>query len=605
MSIQPRIKSFLQAFLSTGHLKQLSNIEKIIFTVIGVCMSLFQIWAVTIAKIDSMIEMAIHLSFILVLTFFLYSPSEKVLNNYFAKVIDYIFIGLAASSGIYYYIHADRISTRIISVDPLTTLDILFGIIFVVLAIEAARRTIGFMIISIALLFILYMLYGHQFSGVLHHREMSFLEVLDQLAFSFNGLWGSPIAIAATFVFMFVLFGTFLQRSGASEFFFQLSIALAGRSRGGAAKIAVIASAFFGAISGSPTANVVTTGAFTIPLAKKTGYSSRFSAAVEAVASTGGSILPPIMGSAAFLMAAVTNTPYHSIAIAALLPAILYYIALFLMIHFEAIRLDLPRADETQIPRVSDVLKRGWFYFIPVLVLITLLLSGYSPSRTGFFGIISIIIISWFQPKKRMKIGEIIQALAEGAKTAIPISSACAAAGLVIAGIMTTGLGGKLSSIILNITSGQLLPSLLLIMIMCIILGMGMPVAAAYVLTAMLAAPTLINLGVGEMAAHLFIVYFSIISAITPPVAVASFAAAGIAKANPTTVGFEAVRLGLVSFIIPFIFVFQPGLLMEGTILDVIITFSVSVLGITALCYLMIFALPKVGHLFHLSVNRN
>src|SRR5690625_3694792 len=304
-------------------------------------------------------------------------------------------------------------------------------------------------------------------------------------------------------------------------------------------------------------------------------------------------------------VAAVTNTPYHSIAIAALLPAILYYIALFLMIHFEAIRLDLPRADETQIPKVSDVLKRGWFYFIPVLVLITLLLSGYSPSRTGFFGIISIIIISWFQPKKRMKIGEIIQALAEGAKTAIPISSACAAAGLVIAGIMTTGLGGKLSSIILNITSGQLLPSLLLIMIMCIILGMGMPVAAAYVLTAMLAAPTLINLGVSEIAAHLFIVYFSIISAITPPVAVASFAAAGIAKANPTTVGFEAVRLGLVSFIIPFIFVFQPGLLMEGTILDVIITFSVSVLGITALCYLMIFALPKVGHLFHLSVNRN
>lgn len=599
------IKNISKVIFSPGKLRKLSKKEKSAFIIIGTSMSLFQIYSVTMAKLDPIIEMAIHLSFILLLTFFLYRLSDQFKDNKWLRLFDYTFMILSASSGIYYFVHAERIASRIVSVDALSTLDIIFGSLFVFLAIEAARRTIGFMIVSVAAVFMLYMFFGHLFSGILYHREMTFIEVLDQLAFSFNGLWGSPIAVAASFVFMFVLFGAFLTRSGASEFFFRLSIAIAGRTRGGAAKISVIASAFFGAISGSPTANVVTTGAFTIPMAKKTGYSPRFAAAVESVASTGGSILPPIMGSSAFLMAAVTGISYKAIALAALLPALLYYVSLFMMVHFEAVRLDLPRADVKSIPRLSDVLKKGWIYFIPVLILISFLLAGYSPSRTGFFGILAIIIISWFSKDSKMGLREIIHSLAEGAKSAIPISTACAAAGLVIAGIMTTGLGGKLSSIILNVTSGQLLPSLLLIMLMCIILGMGMPVAAAYVLTAMLAAPTLINLGVSPIAAHLFIVYFSIISAITPPVAVASFAAAGIAGANPTSVGFEAVRLGLVSFIIPFLFVFQPALLMEGNPLQILLVTAITIIGIIGLSWLMIFTLPKLKSLFVLIVRQN
>src|SRR5690625_2863111 len=596
--------NIFKIIFSRGSLRKLSTMEKTIFIIIGVGMSIFQIYSVTLAKLDPIIEMAVHLSFILVLTFFLYSLSDQLKDSRWTTRLDYLLILLSASSGIYYLFHAERISRRIVSVDQLTSLDIIFGSLFVLLAIEAARRTIGFMIISVAIVFILYMLLGHLFSGILYHREMGFLEVLDQLAFSFNGLWGSPLAVAATFVFMFVLFGAFLQESGASEFFFRLSIALAGRTRGGATKIAVIASSFFGAISGSPTANVVTTGAFTIPMAKKTGYSPRFAAAVEAVASTGGSILPPIMGSSAFLMAAVTGISYKAIALAAILPAILYYFSLFMMVHLEAVRLDLPRADQKSIPNVIPVLKEGWFYFIPVVILIGFLLAGYSPSRTGFLGIISIIVVSWFNKSSRMGLREIIHSLAQGARSAIPISAACAAAGIVIAGIMTTGLGGKLSSIILNITSGHLIPSLILIMIMCIILGMGMPVAAAYVLTAMLAAPTLINLGVSPIAAHLFIVYFSIISAITPPVAVASFAAAGIAEANPTAVGFEALRLGLISFIIPFMFVFQPALLMEGTFLQIILVMGGSILVIIPLCWFMIFALPKTRSLFQIILKQ-
>lgn len=578
-----KLKSFAEVIASDGSARQLTRGQQIVFISIGLLFSLYQIWSVIFSKMDPINQMSIHLAFVLVLTFFLFHFSNRVPHSKLFTGIDGVFIVLATSCGVYYFIHADRIAMRAVGVDPLTTWDIIFGLIFVLLSIEAARRTIGFAIILVALLFIAYALFGHLLGGIWFHHEMSPVEVLDQLAFSFNGLWGSPIAVAASFVFIFVLFGAFLQHSGASEFFFKLSVAIAGRTRGGAAKIAIIASAFFGTISGSPTANVVTTGPFTIPMAKRLGYSPRFAAAIEACASTGGSLLPPIMGSSAFLMAAVTGISYPKIAIAATLPAILFYVSLFSVVHFEALRIKLPRTEAKDIPKLGTVLKEGWTHFIPVILLVSLLFKGMSPSRTGFYGILAIIIISWFRKEGRMGIPKVIKAMASGAKSAIPISTACAAAGMVIAGIMATGLGGKLNSIILSITAGQMLPSLLLIMVMCIILGMGMPVAAAYVLTAMLAAPALIDLGVSPLAAHLFIVYFSIISAITPPVAVAAFAAAGIAEENPTKVGIEAVRVGLASFIIPFVFVYDSALLLDGTMVEIIYAFLSTTIGIVVL----------------------
>ena len=597
MTVLSAIRKHVLATFATGGYKKLDGWRLQLFIGIGCAMSLYQIWSVLYGKLDPMNQMAVHLAFILFLTFYMYEFSIKVVPHTIHLMFDRVCMALSAGCGVYYMMHAERLSTRIIGVDQLSTLDAVFGTLFVLLCIEAARRTIGVTIIGVAVVFIAYALFGHLLPGIWYHREMAFLEVLDQLAFSYNGLWGSPIAVAASFVFMFVLFGCFLQRSGASQFFFELSLALAGRTRGGAAKIAIIASAFTGMISGSPTANVVTTGAFTIPMSKKVGYSPRFAAAIEACASTGGSLLPPVMGSSAFLMAAVTNMPYSMIAIAAILPAILFYFSLFCMVHFEAIRLDLPRADAKDIPRLMDVLKKGWFYFIPLIILIVFLLRGMSPSRTGIYGIIAIVVVSWMSKTTKMNFRSIIQALADGARSAIPISTACGVAGLVIAGIMSTGLGGKLNSIILSLTAGHLFPSLLLIMMMCIILGMGMPVAAAYVLTAMLAAPTLIELGVSVMAAHLFIVYFSIISAITPPVAVAAFAAAGIANEKPNRVGWEAVRLGIVSFIIPFIFVFQPALLMEGTVLETIIVTGATAGVIMVLGYLFTFGIPATSRL--------
>ena len=574
---------YLTAWLTEGDKRDLSGLPLKLFAGFAFILSLFQIWSVVWGKLDPLQLLATHLTFILVLTFLLYSFSKKNHTHSGPTKIDYLCALLVMSAGIYFTIHAERIAERIPVVDPLTNWDILFGLVFVILSIEAARRTIGVPIVIIVLIGISYTLWGDHLNGLVWHREFSLSEVVEDLSYSFNGLWGSPIAVAASFVYMFLLFGSFLQKAGAGEFFFQLSTAFAGRSQGGAAKVAVLASAFFGTISGSPTANVVTTGSFTIPVSKRSGYRPTFAAAVEAAASTGGSILPPIMGSSAFLMAAITQLPYRSIVIAAIIPGILYYLSLLSIVHFEALRLDLPKAKKEDIPKVSDVLKKGWHYFIPLIVLIGFLFKGYSASTTGFYGVLAIIAVSWLRKDTRMGIRKIFKAMVEGAKSSIPVTTACAAAGLVISGIMSTGLGGKLTSIVLGLTEGMLLPTLILVMFICIILGMGMPVAAAYILTAMLAAPALMELGVSLMAAHLFIVYFSIFSAITPPVAVAAYAAAGIADCNPNRVGIEAVRLGLVGFIVPFMFVLEPVLLLDGSPSQIIIAFATATLGVISL----------------------
>ena len=454
------VKNQLSAWLVEGEKRHLAGIHSKMFIVFAFLLSLFQVWSVVWGKLAPIQLLATHLSFILILTFLLYSFSKNNDSQYVPTVMDYVCAFLALAAGIYYIFYSEWISVRIPIVDPLSNLDLFFGAVFVVLSIEAARRTIGIPIVIIIFLGIGYALWGHHLEGLLWHREFSFSEVIEDLAYSFNGLWGSPISVAASFVYMFLLFGAFLQKAGAGEFFFKLSTALAGRTRGGPAKVAVLASAFFGTISGSPTANVVTTGTFTIPVSKRSGYTPSFAAAVEAAASTGGSILPPIMGSSAFLMAAITQIPYVEIVIAAVVPAILYYLSLLTMVHFEAIRLDLPRAKEEEIPKALDVLKEGWYYFIPLIVLVLFLLMGYSASRTGFYGILSIIIVSWFRKSTRMGFKKMFEAMIDGARSSIPVTTACAAAGLVISGIMSTGLGGKLTSIVLGLTEGMLLPIL-------------------------------------------------------------------------------------------------------------------------------------------------
>lgn len=384
-----------------------------------------------------------------------------------------------------------------------------------------------------------------------------------------------------------------MSKSGCGDFFFDIANAVAGGTTGGGAKVAVVSSGLFGMISGSPTANAVTTGAFTIPMNKKLGYTPVFAAAIEAVAATGGSIMPPIMGSSAFLMAEVAGIPYVKICIAAAIPAVLYYVSLLAMVHFEALKSDLKPMDRDMIPPVWKVLKNGWQYSIPIVVLVWSLLSGHSPSMTAIYGIVTVIIISWFKKSSRMYLKDIAEALGDGAKSSIQVTTACAAAGMVVAGIMSTGLGGKITSVILGLTQGMLLPTLIMVAIICLILGMGMPVAAAYVLTAMLAVPAMLQLGVSLMAAHLFVVYFSIISAITPPVAVAAYACAGIADCDPSVTGWQASKLGLAAFLVPFMFVYNETLLFEGTFFDIGLSIILGSLGVIAL------AAGVQGHAFN------
>ena len=585
-------KELLGMYHKAGSRRKYEGNMNLLVMSIAVIMSIYQIWEVTLGAFTPIRHMSIHLTFILVLTFLIYSFT-KGRGTKMPGVVDIICIVAVLFAGIYFNLNMERIVTRNPMVDPLSTLDMLAGSIFVVASFEAARRTLGGPITYVAAAFIMYMAFGHLVPGGLWHRQMSFMDQIDQMSFTFNGIWGSPMAVASTFVFLFVLFGSFLSKSGCGDFFFDIANAVAGGTTGGGAKVAVVSSGLFGMISGSPTANAVTTGAFTIPMNKKLGYTPVFAAAIEAVAATGGSIMPPIMGSSAFLMAEVAGIPYVKICIAAAIPAVLYYVSLLAMVHFEALKSDLKPMDRDMIPPVLKVLKNGWQYSIPIVVLVWSLLSGHSPSMTAIYGIVTVIIISWFKKSSRMYLKDIAEALGDGAKSSIQVTTACAAAGMVVAGIMSTGLGGKITSVILGLTQGMLLPTLIMVAIICLILGMGMPVAAAYVLTAMLAVPAMLQLGVSLMAAHLFVVYFSIISAITPPVAVAAYACAGIADCDPSVTGWQASKLGLAAFLVPFMFVYNETLLFEGTFFDIGLSIILGSLGVIAL------AAGVQGHAFN------
>lgn len=553
---------YLKNLKNSGVKRRLVNKDASIIKVIAIVMSIYQLWQSTFSKIQPLLHYSIHLTFILVLGYLLYAPYPDSDKNKVTK-LDYLIAIIAMIAGIFYASQVGRYLLRWPQVDPLSVIDVIVGILIVVFVIEATRRTMGMVLPLISIVFMLYAFFGHKFPGILYHRNIIPIDVLDQLVFTTNGIFCSPIAVASTYVFLFVLFGSFFANSGAGDFFFKLSQAVAGKYAGGAGKVAIVASALFGTINGSPTANVVTTGSFTIPMMKQIGYSPLFSGAVCAVASTGGGILPPIMGTAAFLMVEMAGIPYKDIAIAATMPGIMYYLALFLMVHFRAKKTGLKGMDPKELPPAGKTLWEGLPFMIPLVVLVVMLMKGYTPSLAAVAGIIAVIAASWFKKETRMGLKSILKSLEEGALQSVVISLSCAIAGIVINGLMITGLSGKIASLVLSVGSGNLLFALIITAILCIILGMGMPVAAAYALTASLAIPSLYELGVAPMSAHLFVVYFSTLSAITPPVAVAAYAAAGIADADASKIGWVACRLGIVSFIVPFMFVFQPKLLIN------------------------------------------
>jgi len=478
----------------------------------------------------------------------------------------------------------ERLSQRLPTLDPLTSMDIGVSILLILLVLEATRRCIGVTLVLLVSLFLAYGFLGDKIDGPFAHRGMSVPEMIDHLVFTPNGLFGPALEVAAFLVFVFVMFGALFDKFGGGDFFYKFANGLVGKKVGGTAKVAVVASALYGSVSGSPTADVVTTGSFTIPLMVKSGYSKTRASAIEAAASTGGSILPPVMGSAAFLMSDFTGIAYSSIVVAALVPAFFYYFCVYLSVHNHAAKHNLMPGGNQKIEPLRSVLRSHWPYIIPLITIAWAVLALNRPGFAGALACLSVVPLMFWKARPLKTLPkQLSNGLSEGVERIVTVGVACAVAGLVIGTLSMTDLTGKISSVMFTMASGSYFLTVITAVLVIIILGMGMPVPAVYALSAVLAAPALLALGADLLSAHLFIVYFAAISAITPPVAVAAFAAASISGANPMAIALQACRIGMVAFIIPLLFLNTPALLLNDSYLEIAKSFVITGIACYAL----------------------
>ncbi|HAZ31632.1 MAG TPA: C4-dicarboxylate ABC transporter [Dehalococcoidia bacterium] len=570
----------MSAAETSGH-RRLTRRVGFVVAMVALVMSLFHIWVLGFRPIDPWFLRGGHVLFGAILTFALFPFSRKSPKDRIAPV-DYLFMLMVAVPFIYVVVTFEDFIHRV-GVIP-TTLDFIMALVAIIAILEMARRTTGVALVIIAGIFLLYARVGFLLPGLLYHRGYSW-ERIFSFAYSLNGVFSVPIAVSVSYVALFILFGAFLQASGGGRYFIELALALAGGSRGGPAKVAVVASALFGTISGSSAGNVVTTGSFTIPMMKRIGYNPRFAGAVEAVASTGGQIMPPIMGAGAFLMAEILGVPYLAVAIAAVIPALLYFFSVFLMVDLEAGKIGLKGLTRSELPPLRRVLM-GAYLLLPVVVLIyALVFARVSIIRAGLLGIATCVVVSQINPKTRMGPAKIMDALVSGAKATLNIIGTCAAAGVIVGVIGQTGLGMRMAAILVDYSMGILLLALILSAIAVMILGMGMPTTAAYAIAAAVVAPALIRppFELMPLQAHMFVFYFACLSAITPPVALAAYAAAPIAKAPAMAVGWMAVKLGITGWVVPAAFILAPALLMVGTADEIGLTLVTTMMGIFAL----------------------
>ncbi|WP_145523931.1 TRAP transporter permease [Virgibacillus sp. SK37] len=584
-----------------GGIRQLQGNQAIIIAVFAIGLSVFAIYSNSFMNMQEIYRNTIFLGFIFVLGFLL-NPATKTGNKHKFSRFDMVF-AFAGLAGVIYIImnytaiHNDRMSQPIV-------MDYVFGVITIIALLEVARRSIGIFIPILTLGAIVYALFGPYFPGILGHAGFSLERLLFRFYMTTEGLFGMTLSIATTYIVLFILFGAFLNASGATRLFNDLAVAIAGQRRGGPAQVAVLSSALTGSLSGSAVANVATTGPFTIPLMKNIGLRPRFAAAVEASASTGGMIMPPIMGAAAFIMAGFLGVSYNVIIIAAIIPALLYYAGLIIAIDIEAKKQGLKGMSKDSIPQVWAVLKEGGILLVPLVIVIGTLLSGRTPIAAGFAGIIACIIASWLTKDKgnRISIKKAANALIDGAKGSIQVAIACTSVGIIIAVVTMTGLGATLSYNIIDLSGGVLAIILVLVMITCIILSMGLPSTALYIVVAVTAAPALVDAGVNPIAAHFFVFWFGALSNITPPVALASYTAAGLSGADPMKTSWTALKLCLPGFIIPFMIAYNPIMVMQTETGEVASALSGIMVFITAL--LGVYALSiAVFNFFHSKLN--
>jgi len=559
--------------------RPLTGILKYTVVALAIVWSLFQLFC-AVNPISTPALKAVHLSFGLMIGFLVY-PLIKTKSIKLKKVIlatDILFALLSAITGAYIALFQEKISLHL---GIPTTTELILGAILLISVLEIGRRVIGIGITLVCILSILYSLFGHYIPGMFGHGGFDWSQIIGQMYTSSEGIYGIPIDVSASFVFLFILFGAFLEKCGVGELFINLAMALFGRFRGGPAKVAVVSSNLFGMISGSAVANVVVTGTFTIPLMKKSGYRPHVAGAVEAAASSGGQFMPPIMGAAAFIIPSMIGGTYFNVAAAAFIPGVLYFLSIFFMVDFEARKTNLMPLPKSEIPSFREFGKKNLHLLIPILVLIYFLaVEKTSPIITSFWAIVSTVLVSFLRKHTRMDFKRILKALEEGGMGAIAVVAACACGGIIIGNISLTGLALSLSMLLVDIAQGSLILLLILTMISSLILGMGLTTTSCYIILAVLVGPALIKLGVSPMAAHLFIFYFGIISAITPPVALAAYTGAGLAGSNPVKTGFYAFKLGLAAFILPYMFVFGTALILEGPVFDVIESIITATIGI-------------------------
>ncbi|WP_180014533.1 TRAP transporter permease [Acinetobacter sp. YH16031] len=530
---------------------------------LAISYSLFHLY-ITFNPLPELIQRAAHVSIGLALIFLLY-PARQASSRQKVAWTDWIWVIASFASFFYLFKEYQAIMTTRGGIP--NTLDIVFSIMTVVLVVEAARRVMGWMLPILGLIFLSYPFVSHfdWMPDRLLTRPYTFSDIFGQMYLKTEGLYSSAIGASVTFIFLFILFGAFLAKSGMGKLFNDLAMALAGHKQGGPAKVAVISSGFMGSINGTAVANVVGTGSFTIPLMKKIGYHKNFAGAVEASASVGGQILPPVMGASAFIMAETTGVSYGTIALAAVLPALLYYLGVMAQVHFRAGRDHLKGVPKADLPRVKEVLKERGHLLFPIVALVFFLFQSIPVSYAAVYTILLTIVVAAFRKSTRMGPREILEALADGAKQSLSVMAACAVVGIIIGVVSLTSFGSVMTSSIMSIGAGSLFLTLFFTMIASMILGMGLPSIPAYIITATMAAPALANFDIPILVAHMFVFYFGLFANITPPVALAAFAGAGIAGGDPMRTGFLALRLSLAGFIVPFLFVYNPAMLMIDT----------------------------------------
>lgn len=556
-----------------------------VVTLLAVSLTLFQLYVGLFGTIQSQKQGAIHLGTALGIIFLLF-PVKSGLQKVQKTVPWYdVILAFLAMYVTYHkvFFFDSLISSRVMGYGPI---DIALSIIGILLLLEATRRTIGLPIVVVASVMILYALLGNHIpTQILSHAGSSISKLATNLWYKESGVFGTPIQISVKFIFLFLFFGVMLVHTNIGKFFNDIAFALTGRFTGGTAKAAVAASALQGMVSGSSVGNTVASGSFTIPMMKRSGFKPEFAAATEAAASTGGQIMPPLMGAAAFIMMEYLGVPFSTIMLAAVVPAVLYFSGIFIGTHFEAKKLGIYGLPKSELPSFKKLMIRNGYMLLPLVIIVGTILNGSTPQRAAIFGIASAFIISFIRKETRLTFRQIVEVFEQGARVALPVIAAVATAGIIAGVVSITGLGSKFASGIIALSGDSLLLALFFTMIACLILGMGLPTTANYVVTATIAAPALINgFGVEPIAVHMFVFYFGIVADITPPVCLAAYAGAGIARANPFKTGVTAVKLAIAAFIIPYIFMLNPILvLVDVTIVKLIIAIITALLGMAAI----------------------